>query len=421
VSAPASRALAAALLALGAAAGQASPAALAPGDEVELDVLGDAEPPRRMAIAEDGRVAAPLIGAVAIGGLTAEAAQALVERLLADGGYLVAPRVSLIVAAHRPVYVLGDVRTPGVVAYRPGLTVEQAVGLAGGPATAVETPENRLLARTQIEGDLAATAPEIAREALSVARLSARLAGRAAIAAEDLPAEAAPVLDQVPLERLKPGEERALAVQVEAHEAQRRALADEIAETETELDLLARRAANQETSIGLARLEADRMRMLIARGIRTATEEGRVERMLVDEESVHLAILAQISQARSRLGARRSELARIESAWREAALLEIQERRAAIGALLLRRETLARRLALVSGLILVEAAPAAPPAVEHRLRRSGGAAAPAAVGPLDAVGPGDVLIVTVAPPAPPAPPDLSAAPGLPAAFGGAGG
>src|SRR5690606_12292431 len=41
-------------------------------------------------------------------------------------------RVLVSVAEYRPVYVSGDVASPGEQRYRPGLTVRQAISLAGG-------------------------------------------------------------------------------------------------------------------------------------------------------------------------------------------------------------------------------------------------------------------------------------------------
>ena len=47
-------------------------------------------------------------------------------------GFVEAPSVSIEIAKFRPFYITGDVQHPGEYAYRPGLTVLQALSLAGG-------------------------------------------------------------------------------------------------------------------------------------------------------------------------------------------------------------------------------------------------------------------------------------------------
>lgn len=42
------------------------------------------------------------------------------------------PRVSVEMISYRPVNVLGEVRNAGQIQYRPGLTLQDAVALAGG-------------------------------------------------------------------------------------------------------------------------------------------------------------------------------------------------------------------------------------------------------------------------------------------------
>ncbi|MEL6962274.1 MAG: SLBB domain-containing protein, partial [Pseudomonadota bacterium] len=48
------------------------------------------------------------------------------------GGYLVNPQVSLEVLNYRPFYILGEVNQPGSYPYVNGMTVINAIALAGG-------------------------------------------------------------------------------------------------------------------------------------------------------------------------------------------------------------------------------------------------------------------------------------------------
>jgi polysaccharide biosynthesis/export protein len=54
-----------------------------------------------------------------------------VVRRLRDG-YLRDPRVSIQVLTHRPFFILGEVRSGGEYPYRTGLSIQDAVAMAGG-------------------------------------------------------------------------------------------------------------------------------------------------------------------------------------------------------------------------------------------------------------------------------------------------
>jgi len=72
-----------------------------------------------------------LIGPVSIGGKTLSEAQALITEKYAKD-YLVNPRVNIEVLNYRPFFILGEVKNPGSYPYVNGMTVVNAVALAGG-------------------------------------------------------------------------------------------------------------------------------------------------------------------------------------------------------------------------------------------------------------------------------------------------
>lgn len=116
---------------------------LGPGDELRLKVydwrrsVGDVHQWSPLngdfTIAPDGRLSLPLIGSVPAAGSTIEQlAGAISLRLQRAIGLDAKPQTSVEVAKYRPFYILGSVSRPGGYQYRPGLTVLQAVSLAGG-------------------------------------------------------------------------------------------------------------------------------------------------------------------------------------------------------------------------------------------------------------------------------------------------
>ena len=74
----------------------------------------------------------PLVGEVLGAGLTARQLENEIETRLKGGGYLVNPQVSIEVLTYRPFYIIGEVNNPGSYQYVNGMTVTQAVALAGG-------------------------------------------------------------------------------------------------------------------------------------------------------------------------------------------------------------------------------------------------------------------------------------------------
>jgi len=115
----------------GAAASADEDYALGVGDRIRLTVYREDTLSGEYPVNPGGNIALPLIGEVKALGSTTAALGKVIQARLADG-YLVNPRVSVEMATYRPVFVLGEVRTPGQYPYSSGLTVLNAIASAGG-------------------------------------------------------------------------------------------------------------------------------------------------------------------------------------------------------------------------------------------------------------------------------------------------
>lgn len=104
---------------------------LGSGDRIKITVFGEPELSGEFQIDGQGEVSIPLIGAMRAIGETTRSFEGQVETAYADG-YLVSPQVSVEVLNFRPFFILGEVNNPGSYPYREGLTVLNAVALAGG-------------------------------------------------------------------------------------------------------------------------------------------------------------------------------------------------------------------------------------------------------------------------------------------------
>lgn len=154
----------------------AAPSALADyrvhrGDVVEISVAGAASLQRRIMIDNDGKLYFPLVGELdAAGRSLAQLRQQIRDRLVSTHAFA-NPDVTVGVAEYRPVYVAGDVAKPGAYSYRPGMTVRDAIALAGGVGrTASSDPFD-----AQDRRD--ALLIEFARLEIHTARLRTELAG----------------------------------------------------------------------------------------------------------------------------------------------------------------------------------------------------------------------------------------------------
>lgn len=152
-----------ALLSLGTACARTQPriegpppaphADLRPGDELDIRVFDEERFNGTYAVAEDGTIDFPMIGGVPVTGLTKDQVARQIEAKLADG-YLNHPHVVVQVKerGNREVSILGQVNDSGSLGWRDGLTLVQAVSLAGG-LTPYAAPGRVKLTRRTGRGD----------------------------------------------------------------------------------------------------------------------------------------------------------------------------------------------------------------------------------------------------------------------------
>lgn len=108
---------------------------LAAGDTLDLMVYKEPDLGMRSKIARDGRVQLPLLGEVAVAGMTVREAQDHIKKLL-NADYLVDPQVYLNIASYtqRKITLIGQVVRPGSYELQgnESLGILEAIGMAGG-------------------------------------------------------------------------------------------------------------------------------------------------------------------------------------------------------------------------------------------------------------------------------------------------
>lgn len=107
---------------------------LGTGDLIEISVYNVPELTSKVRVSNAGDVYLPLIDYVHVEGLTQEEAQSVIEKRLADGGFVRSPHVTIFVdeAASQGVTVLGEVGRPGIYPDTADRKLYEMISQAGG-------------------------------------------------------------------------------------------------------------------------------------------------------------------------------------------------------------------------------------------------------------------------------------------------
>ena len=104
---------------------------LAAGDKVAISVFGEDDLSMSFTVSEDGLLNYPFLGQLKVTGLTTPELERSISNGL-RGDYLINPEVTVRIEEYRPFFLNGEVNRPGSYEYKPGLTLEKALALAGG-------------------------------------------------------------------------------------------------------------------------------------------------------------------------------------------------------------------------------------------------------------------------------------------------
>jgi polysaccharide export outer membrane protein len=107
------------------------PYRLASGDRLRVIVFGQDSLSNSFSVNGAGNISMPLVGDVRVAGLTTPEVEQTIDARLRQG-YLREPRASVEVEAYRPFFILGEVTTAGQYPFINGMTVQNAVAVAGG-------------------------------------------------------------------------------------------------------------------------------------------------------------------------------------------------------------------------------------------------------------------------------------------------
>ena len=121
-----------------------------PGDVFTMEIVGEKDLPSEYQIASDGTVDLPYLHTVELAGMEPQEISRLVRKRLIEQDILRDPTVIVQVKEYnsRRVTLLGQVAKPGSFALTPGLTLVQAISLAGGLTSIAKSDYVRLTRTT---------------------------------------------------------------------------------------------------------------------------------------------------------------------------------------------------------------------------------------------------------------------------------
>ena len=250
---------------------------LAAGDVMELAAFGISDFQSRVSIDLDGNAFFPLIGELHVEGRTIADVRRQVGSLMASKDFrvfgssgrelhtVVSPdELILRVAEYRPVVVGGDVLTPGSQAFRPGLSVRDAVAVAGGYDLLHVKLENPFVQAVQFKTELEGLKIDLTREKVRLAGLKAELDNTKEIAPD--PVIAGPVADVI-----RGFELQRVSSRLTDADLQRKYLGTVITQTQNRLSSLEDQEGKERDGAKLDEDESAKMNDLLQRGLVQST------------------------------------------------------------------------------------------------------------------------------------------------------
>jgi exopolysaccharide production protein ExoF len=209
------------------------------------------------------------------------------------------------VSTYGPIYVSGDVGSPGEYPFAPNLPVVKALALAGGErrsAEAVARPEKEMLSTS---GALDVLEDEYARLLIRRARLDAELASQ-----EQIPVP--PELEGHPdLQSLLAAETAILEAQKRQAEAQSTSLTDEVGLLTTQITAFNQKQTSAESQLETARDQLTKITALSDDGLALSSRVTSLQTNVADLETRLLDTETATLQAQQAIAAANREQARL--------------------------------------------------------------------------------------------------------------
>ena len=250
-------------------------------------------------VGASGKLALPVVGEIDVSGMTtAQVALAIGDRMKQRIGLVENPDVSVEVVECRPIYVVGQVARPGAFAFKPGLTVVQAVSLAGG-IRRIEFGSRLEREIIQTQSDMILNATETRSLIARRARLEAEFDGSKEI---KFPQSLLQNEDQEPVARLLQQERMVLEARRGSYKNQIEALRQLKLFLEQETTSLRGQIASHNMVVAIARKELETIAILVQKGLAVQTRKLGLERNMAQLEGDRLRMETTLAHNQQEIG-----------------------------------------------------------------------------------------------------------------------
>jgi polysaccharide export outer membrane protein len=378
---------------------------LQPGDTLEISVTGIQGLRQRSLIGMEGEIGLPLDGQMKVSGLTVREVRAILAQRLAnkvyrqsggeqqDVSHLIVPdEVVVTVAEYRPIYVNGDVVKPGEYAFRPGMTVRQAVAVAGGYGLARLGMVDPHLQAADLAAEYETFSTQLASEQAHAWRLRAELSASGSNPVVDA------VLPPAVSQSFMQGQIQQYEARVADRDQDATFLRTAISKADLQLKVLAQKRNEIEAGYQADLLDFDKLKQLAAGGLTTAGRLSDTRRVVLLSSGQLLETAVDISNIERQRSDYVRQLDKLSSQNRIDDLKELQSVELRIADITARLKSVRNKMAYL-GLAQPQLADdkASQPSISvHRVSESGAEDLTGADNDLP-LAPGDVVDVTVSP------------------------
>jgi len=290
---------------------------LEPGDVVEIAVLGMPDMRQRATIDLTGQASLPVLGRIKAAGLTLPDLQRTVRdllpskvfrRRLEDGRdypiVLTPEEITINVVEYRPVYLNGDVARPGEQVYRPGLTVRQAIALAGGYDALRLRSRDPFLESADLQSEYNALWTDFTKEQVRLARTRAELQEKAEL---DLPRIQSPIPASL-ITDIQQSETERLAARNADRKNEVHHLDEAIAQTKRRISILTNIQQSEQVDADSDKADFDQVRQYLQKGVVPTTRVAEARRLALFSAQKALqttSVIAQLEREQQELQLRR--------------------------------------------------------------------------------------------------------------------
>jgi exopolysaccharide production protein ExoF len=269
-------------------------------------------------VGADGSVSLPFIGQLPADGRTSgELAEEIGKKMQILFGLRDRPSASVEIAEYRPVYLAGEVQTPGAYPFAPGLTVLKAVSFGGGLRRA-EAGQRFARDFLRSEGDAAVYLAERNRLLIRRARIVAEMSG-----AKDI---------EMPKELGKAEEARAILASETALMTSREkrlrlqltALADLKALLDSEITSLGKKSETQTRQLELVQGDLDKVDALAEKGLAISSRRLALEQRTADLQAALLDIDTSSLKAKQDINKATQDETNLQNDWDAQLAQELQ-------------------------------------------------------------------------------------------------